>query len=115
MKNKRLLIGLIIMLTSICQSAYSAPRFTHIHYGVVDAVYADELRFVINDESITYSSASQIIDKKGKTLLKKTDSLLGKYVKYHYSPTYNSALFLIDLKVISDLEYNQAMEPQYGY
>lgn len=115
MKNTHLLLGLIIMLGSICQSAYSDPRFTHIHYGVVDAVYPDELRFVINDESITYSSVSQILDEKGETLLKKTDSLLGKYVKYHYRPTQNSALFLIDLKVISDDEFKKYKEAWYGY
>ena len=116
MNNKCLLTGLTILLGFICQSAYSNPRLNDIHYGVVDAVFTDELRFVISDKSITYSSASQILDEKGKTLLKKTDSLLGKYVKYHYyRPTYDSAPFLIDLKVISDDEYNQAMGSRYGY
>jgi len=115
MKNKNLLTGLTILLGFICQSARSDSLLNGIHYGVVDAVYTDELRFVINDESISYSSASQILDVKGKTLLKKTDFLLGKYVKYHYSPTYNLAPFLTDLKVVSDDEYNQARESGYGY
>ena len=115
MKNKRLLTGLAILLGFICQAASSNPHLNNIHYGVVDAVFTDELRFVINDQSITYSSASQILNEKGETLLKKTDSLVGKYVKYHYRPTYNSTPFLIDLKIISDDEYKQARETRYGF
>ena len=116
MKNKRLLTGLAILLGFISQSVHSDPRLNDIHYGVVHAVFTDELRFVINDQSINYTSASQITDMKGKTLLKKTDSFLGKHVKYHYyRPTHDSAPFLINLIVISDDEYNQALGARYGF
>tara|TARA_R110001583_G_scaffold173287_1_gene327191 strand:- start:35612 stop:35938 length:327 start_codon:yes stop_codon:yes gene_type:complete len=99
-----------MLLSSITQAEnFPSHRSTadDDYYGQIDDIYTDESRLIINDISINYSNRSLFLDNRGDTILN-IDKLmkLGLYVKYHISPTMASDFLLIDLKIISEKEFN---------
>lgn len=103
---------LVILFCSMIQADNSPSQTSTADddfYGQFDAVYPDELRLIINDKSIDYSNISHFLDSRGNTILNINESIQrGSYIKYHISPTSDSDFLLIDLKIISEEEYNNA-------
>jgi hypothetical protein len=117
MKNKIIITLMLLFLMSICSKIYAKnfPSKDSLadtdFYGQIDTIYPDELRVIIDDISYYYSNKSLFLDLNGNTVINIDRSIEPDlYVKYHISPISNSSFFIIDLKVISENEYNNAEE-----
>jgi len=101
-----LLLGLIA--NAVQADGYQTDSYS---FGIISAVYQDELRMVINDSSINFNSISNLRDQYGETILNISGELKkGVYVKFQSSPSSNSSSFLIGLQIISEQEFNQYQE-----
>lgn len=80
-------------------------------YGIIDAIYPEESRIVIGDRSINFDSRSRFNGEQGETIIDmKVSRIIGSYAKFHVTPTGKESLFLIDLTLISESEFNQSQE-----
>ncbi len=77
------------------------------HYGIVNAIYSDESRIVIDDVSLLYKHGSAFINAQGRRFsgIKKAIKP-GVAVKYHYYQQ-SANLVLKDIKLISMSELNK--------
>lgn len=56
------------------------------YYGKIDAVYADELRIIINDTNLNYSHSSQLLRQNGRAISRVDRELKqGSYIRYSIS------------------------------
>ena len=82
------------------------------HYGIVNAIYADESRIVISDVSLLYKHSSAFYNAQGRRISNIKRKLKpGTVVKYHYYQKPPN-LILKDVKVISMREFNRAKETE---
>ncbi len=112
MKHNKVLIISALLLGLFCHNAYSDDVESESDsYGVIDALYPEEYRIIIDDRSFYYNSQSDLRNKRGETILN-ISSLLQKgiFVKYHFLPAEKPALFLVNLKIISEQELNESLE-----
>jgi len=112
MKHNKVLIISALFLGLFCNNVYSDNvESENASYGVIDAIYHEESRVIIDDRSFNYNSQSDLRNKRGDTILNISSSLQkGSFVKYHFIPAKKPALFLVDLKIISEQELNESLE-----
>jgi len=112
MKYTKILILFSFMFGMISNTVQADDYQSNTYsFGVINAVYQNELRIVINDSSINFNSVSDLRDQYDETILNISGELKkGVYVKYQTSQTSNSTKFLTNLKVISKYEFDEHQE-----
>lgn len=99
------------ILVTACISVNAGDQSVYIdHYGVVDELYVDEKRVIIDDQNLNYNQMSIFYNARGR-VVRGIKSILkpGVAVKYHYYQE-SEEMLLKDVKVISVREYEKSIK-----